>query len=299
VTQLQQFAVVAAAALAAGAGILVLLSLIPATATQARALWHLMRTEIVIVAVTLAIFLAGTVALGIATVAIAARVGFESAQVWSVARAMPDGERRRLALTVGLGLALATAALALLPVPVNFIAAACLVAALFAVVAIVDARARTFGVVARALAFPGLAVFALTLATREPRGQVALLLAFIFTELFDSFAVLGGRLFGRHRLFPRLSPNKTVEGLLAGLGVLFVVALALPAAVDVSFAVAVLAAAVTAVAAVAGDVLGSMPKRRAGVKDYPAVMREQGGLLDILDAWLVVGPVVAALWLIS
>jgi phosphatidate cytidylyltransferase len=61
-------------------------------------------------------------------------------------------------------------------------------------------------------------------------------------------------------------------------------------------AIGVLAIA-TAVAATAGDLLGSVPKRRAGIKDYPVILRGQGGLLDILDAWLVTGPLVAALWL--
>ena len=47
--------------------------------------------------------------------------------------------------------------------------------------------------------------------------------------------------------------------------------------------------------AIAGDLLGSLAKRLAGVKDYPAVMAVQGGLLDITDAWLVAGPCLAGL----
>src|SRR5262249_28335601 len=148
----------------------------------------------------------------------------------------------------------------------------------------------------RVAAFPGLAVFALALAAREPLGRVALLLAFLLTEVFDSFAVLGGRLFGRRRIFPRLSPHKTAEGLLAGLAALAFFALMLPVMAMISPAAAWIAAAATAIAAVVGDLLGSAAKRAAGVKDYPAVIREQGGLLDLLDAWLVAGPLLAGLW---
>ena len=42
--------------------------------------------------------------------------------------------------------------------------------------------------------------------------------------------------------------------------------------------------------ALAGDLLASAAKRRAGVKDYPAVLPIQGGLLDIMDAWIVAAP---------
>jgi len=45
--------------------------------------------------------------------------------------------------------------------------------------------------------------------------------------------------------------------------------------------------------AIAGDLLGSLPKRQAGTKDYPKVLSVQGGLLDIVDAWLVAGPCLA------
>jgi phosphatidate cytidylyltransferase len=54
-----------------------------------------------------------------------------------------------------------------------------------------------------------------------------------------------------------------------------------------------LAGFVVVASAVAGDLLASLAKRRAGVKDYPPIMKVQGGLLDIIDAWLVAGPCLA------
>ena len=52
--------------------------------------------------------------------------------------------------------------------------------------------------------------------------------------------------------------------------------------------VAAIAIAATA-GAIAGDLMASAAKRRAGVKDYPTILPVQGGLLDIMDAWIVAG----------
>ena len=298
-TELQQLTAVLAAILGLGVVLLGALSIVPPTAARARGLWRLMRAEIVIVAATAAAFLAGTPVRELVVVLVAGRIGFESAHVWCVAGSVPDVERARLARTAGLGLALTTATLAFVPKPLDLVAAACLLAASFAAAAVGTAGVaalRRLTLMSRVAAFPGLAVFALALAARTPTTQSALLLAFILTEVFDSFAVLGGRLFGRHKIFPRLSPNKTIEGLLTGLAALAIFALLLT--MVISAPKALVGSLATAVAAVAGDLLGSAPKRAAGVKDYPTIMREQGGLLDILDAWLVSGPMLAALWLL-
>jgi phosphatidate cytidylyltransferase len=298
-TQLQQLMALSAATLALGVVLLAALSIARPTAARARALWHLMRTEIVIVAAAAAAFLAGTTVTELAVVLVAGRIGFESADVWCVASCVPDAERVRLGWTAGLGLALTAATLAFAPPSLDLVAAAGLLAASFAAVAAGTTRPqalRRLSLMSRVAAFPGLAVFALTLAARAPTTQSALLLAFILTEVFDSFAVLGGRLFGRHKVFPRLSPNKTIEGLLTGLAALAIFALLLMAVIPPPKAL--IGALGTAVAAVAGDLLGSAPKRAAGVKDYPTIIQEQGGLLDILDAWLVSGPVLAGLWLL-
>jgi phosphatidate cytidylyltransferase len=299
VTELQQLTAVLVATLALGLGLLGALSVVPPTAARARGLWHLMRAEIVIATAVAAAFLAGTPVLELAVVLVAGRIGFESAHVWCMASSVPAAVRSRLAWIAGLGLALTTAALAFAPAPFNLIAGSCLLAATFVGVVAGTPRPlalRRLSLMGRVATFPGLAVFALALAARTPPTQSALLLAFILTEVFDSFALLGGRLFGRHKIFPRLSPNKTIEGLLSGLAALVVFALVLTTVIAPGRALA--GAGATAVAAIVGDLLGSAPKRAAAVKDYPTVMREQGGLLDILDAWLVSGPVLAGLSLL-
>jgi phosphatidate cytidylyltransferase len=128
----------------------------------------------------------------------------------------------------------------------------------------------------------------------RPDGGVLLLVAFLLSEVMDSAAVLGGRLFGRRPAFPRLSPRKTVEGLLAGLVAVTAVTLVLGLAVlGWSLVHTLLVAVVAPVATVAGDLAASAIKRQIGVKDYPPVHPVQGGVLDIVDAWIVTAPCLA------
>ena len=126
-------------------------------------------------------------------------------------------------------------------------------------------------------------------------SSTALVLAFFLVETFDSFSLLGGKLYGRTPLVPRLSPRKTWEGLATGVTAVAVALLSLVAWLGLPLLPMLLGGVVVIVAAIAGDLLGSLAKRRAGVKDDPTVMKVQGGLLDIADAWLVAGPCLAGL----
>ena len=98
-------------------------------------------------------------------------------------------------------------------------------------------------------------------------------------------------LFGRHHPFPRLSPRKTIEGLLGGM----VCAVAIGSVLGVwLLGIAPLLAAgialAIALAGLAGDLITSAIKRRAGVKDFPEVHALHGGLLDIFDSVLYAVP---------
>ena len=112
----------------------------------------------------------------------------------------------------------------------------------------------------------------------------------IGAETFDSYALLGGKLFGKHKAFPNLSPNKTVEGL--GIGAIMLMATAAGLGVLLAGLPVLASAAIALFAGVltlAGDLLASRLKRLSGVKDYPQILPHQGGLLDITDAWVVTG----------
>lgn len=114
----------------------------------------------------------------------------------------------------------------------------------------------------------------------------------LVTATTDSFAQLSGRLLGRRRLCPRLSPGKTVAGLWCGLGVAVLVSLLLgflvPEAHGVRLALLGLS---TALGAVGGDLLFSAIKRRIGVKDFSALLPGHGGVLDRFDSLLLASPV--------
>jgi phosphatidate cytidylyltransferase len=110
---------------------------------------------------------------------------------------------------------------------------------------------------------------------------------------YDSFAYLAGSLFGSHKIFPRISPSKTVEGTAAGL-VASVAAAMVSRATFASFlglADAVVLGLVVGAAAQAGDLAESMIKRSVGAKDSSSLIPGHGGFLDRTDSLLVAGPV--------
>ena len=118
------------------------------------------------------------------------------------------------------------------------------------------------------------------------------LLALIGTWATDIGAYLVGRVAGRRRLLPRVSPSKTVEGALGGLfcGMLSVVLLG-HLGFSAPLWVAVALGTVTAVAAELGDLAESALKRDANVKDSGWLLPGHGGILDRMDSVLVAGPV--------
>jgi phosphatidate cytidylyltransferase len=126
----------------------------------------------------------------------------------------------------------------------------------------------------------------------------------VFTVLLtvwaaDTFAYFGGRLLGRHKLAPTLSPGKTWEGLvigsLAGIFVAFVALYADRAHYLVMWQ-AVILGLVVVLAAASGDLFESMLKRDMQVKDTGRLLGGHGGILDRIDALLFAAP--AAFYLI-
>jgi phosphatidate cytidylyltransferase len=113
-------------------------------------------------------------------------------------------------------------------------------------------------------------------------GLALLLWVFLVTWATDIGAYFAGRRFGKRKLAPSISPNKTVEGLCGGVaaaalfGALWVWATGLNTAL-------LLLAPLFAVAAQAGDLFESRMKRLAGVKDSGDWLPGHGGLLDRLD----------------
>ena len=149
------------------------------------------------------------------------------------------------------------------------------------------ARRTTFGVL---YPFLCLACF-VDLGVREA-GFGYVVLYYGLAEINDSAAYLVGSSIGRRKIFPRLSPNKTAEGVAGGLLTTIAMAFALWFAVPHFGALRVAAAGVIiAAAGLAGDLFASRLKRRVGVKDYGDRVPTQGGVLDVYDAFIFVSPV--------
>jgi len=143
-----------------------------------------------------------------------------------------------------------------------------------------------------------------------PAGLALALMALFCTWGADTGAYFAGRFFGRHKLYPKVSPGKTVEGFIGGLasaiGVAFLVR-SLPAILPISWHPAlgliepgygnglvawqlVAIGAIAAILGAVGDLSESMLKRSVGAKDSSNLIPGHGGVLDRFDAVMFVAP---------
>jgi phosphatidate cytidylyltransferase len=133
----------------------------------------------------------------------------------------------------------------------------------------------------------GLALAHAMLLRELPHGGGLLVDCLIGTFLGDTGAYFAGRLWGRRRLSPRISPNKTIEGLAGGILVgTFAFWFAATYQDWLNSTDALIIGAAVAVAAPIGDLFESLIKRDLGVKDTGRVFGAHGGVLDRLDAVL-------------
>ncbi|MGH8052883.1 MAG: phosphatidate cytidylyltransferase [Stenotrophomonas sp.] len=134
------------------------------------------------------------------------------------------------------------------------------------------------------------------LHAEENNGHLWLLAALMLVWAADSGAYFAGRAFGKHKLAPRISPNKTIEGVLGGLvaGLIVAGGLGWLAGVQLSdVGGLMLVAAVAVLASVLGDLFESLLKRHAGAKDSGHIIPGHGGVLDRIDGVLAALPVFA------
>ncbi len=147
---------------------------------------------------------------------------------------------------------------------------------------------------------------------REKYGYDALYFVFLvlgFAWGGDSAAYFVGRAFGRHKLAPVVSPNKTVEGAIGGvLGsmLLGVIVTAIYSAlhgslmglssraIDAEFYLLIaLLGGIGSILGIAGDLFASVIKRQCGIKDYGTLFPGHGGVMDRFDSVLFIAPLVA------
>lgn len=128
-----------------------------------------------------------------------------------------------------------------------------------------------------------------------------LLLPFVLSFACDTFAYFTGLTLGRHKLAPKVSPKKTVEGSLGGLagnvvcGLLFAFVMNQWFDGSIRYGSMALLALLCGVVAQMGDLSFSLVKREFGVKDYGTLFLAHGGVLDRFDSVLFVAPVLGIL----
>ena len=131
-----------------------------------------------------------------------------------------------------------------------------------------------------------------TLAMQDYQALTILGLIFLIWAN-DTFAYIGGSLIGKHKMYERVSPGKTWEGTLVGIvcciGVGFILNFA--GTYKEAFIWPCIAA-IVAIFGTIGDLIESLLKRQAGVKDSGAIMPGHGGALDRFDSLIVATPVV-------
>ncbi len=148
-----------------------------------------------------------------------------------------------------------------------------------------EASAAVFGL----LYVPGLLSVQLDIV----KASAPLLIA-LFAAVWggDSMALYVGKGIGKRKLYPEVSPNKTVAGAVACLcgGVIGTLLVKSAIAQSISFVQAVLLGTVVGLASIIGDLIESMFKRDAGIKDSSSIVPGHGGFLDKIDSATVAGP---------
>ena len=145
---------------------------------------------------------------------------------------------------------------------------------------------------------PGLIALAMPIVQAE--GFRTLVLAVLaITVAMDSGQYVAGRVWGRTHFAPRLSPNKTMEGLFGGVVLTLIVALAIAQFRPFNLGTTLALAGWTLVAAPVGDLTVSRIKRSVGVKDLASTVPGHGGVMDFIDSLLFVLPGAYVVFLVA
>src|SRR5690606_29409379 len=129
-------------------------------------------------------------------------------------------------------------------------------------------------------------------------GQVALervLYVYTIVFTFDGFAQISGQLFGKKKVLPKISPDKTIAGVIGGYVMGLATGLFAMQWLNMSGYAIWFSPLFICTAAFVGDALASWYKRRCNLKDYSKLIPGHGGVLDRFDSLIFAG---AVFWLV-
>ena len=153
----------------------------------------------------------------------------------------------------------------------------------------------------------GLAPYLLTALIRVlnmSAGRYLIPIPFVVAFSSDAGAYFAGSFFGKHKLAPVVSPNKTVEGVVGGLAsamvgmLIYGVILQLVFRLQVSYGAALFYGRLGSAVGVCGDLCFSIIKRLSGIKDFGTLIPGHGGFYDRFDSMVTVAPLMEALILL-
>ncbi|MCP2004613.1 UNVERIFIED_ORG: phosphatidate cytidylyltransferase [Buttiauxella agrestis ATCC 33320] len=141
-------------------------------------------------------------------------------------------------------------------------------------------------------AFSHVAFLLVLPADGQQTGALLVLFLVGLTEFNDIAQYLWGKSLGRIKVTPKVSPNKTLAGLVGGVATTALLAMLLgPLLTPLSWPMALLAGVIIGVTGFCGDVVMSAIKRDIGVKDSGTLLPGHGGILDRLDSLIFTAPV--------
>lgn len=142
---------------------------------------------------------------------------------------------------------------------------------------------------------------AMSITRYMTNGEMVFGLVFVIAWMCDTFAYFTGRLFGKHKLAPNLSPKKTIEGSIGGVVfatvgcILYGLIVEHATGLSADYLMLGLLGIVLSVASQIGDIWASLIKREHGIKDYSRMLPGHGGVMDRFDSIIAISSPLMAL----
>ncbi len=133
-------------------------------------------------------------------------------------------------------------------------------------------------------------------ALRAQAGASGLLAVMVVAWVADTAAYFSGKAFGKHKLAPAISPGKTWEGVAGALIAVGVYVLVMGHVAGIAWWKMLLAGWCLTAVSIVGDLMESLFKRQAGIKDSSQLLPGHGGVLDRVDSLIALLPVAALAW---